>query len=168
MRMKIWGAGALAAAAVLGGCERNGGGGAHMALTGDSYCAPFRNTAGAAGGAIASASTDPAGAVDDCVHREAYALASDPEAADTVAQAVMNACSGVLTSWSQQLANQTQAVQPSPDQSPDQTGAAANPALAQKMGMAEGRALFYVVQARAAGCKPPPANTLPATAGVGG
>jgi hypothetical protein len=35
--------------------------------------------------------------------------------------------------------------------------------------MAESRALFYVVQARAAGCAPPPANTLlAASANSGG
>jgi hypothetical protein len=34
-----------------------------------------------------------------------------------------------------------------------------NPA-AQRIHAAEGRALFYVVQARAGGCAAPPANTL--------
>ena len=40
------------------------------------------------------------------------------------------------------------------DQSPQ------NAALAQHMQIAEADSLFYVVQARAAGCAPPPANTL--------
>jgi hypothetical protein len=34
---------------------------------------------------------------------------------------------------------------------------------AQQIRMAESKALFYVVQARAAGCAPPPASTLLAT-----
>lgn len=35
-----------------------------------------------------------------------------------------------------------------------------NAALAEHMQVAQARSLFYVIQARAAGCAPPPASTL--------
>jgi hypothetical protein len=150
-------------ALTLGACGQSGGPGGRLALTGSSFCAPFKTGT--------SATTDPAAAVDDCTHRWAYALASDGDSADVVAQAVMNACSAPLSSWSQQISGgQGQGGAPADQMGGEGAGGGgqtANPALAQKMGMAEGRALYYVVQARSAGCSPPPSNSLPG-GGLGG
>jgi hypothetical protein len=91
-----------------------------------------------------------------------------------VARASVDACSSILATWNQQTLNQTPQTSQPQDQGQSQQnqgysqpngGGQPNSALAQRMRTVEARSLFYVVQARAAGCAPPPANTLVATPG---
>jgi hypothetical protein len=126
---------AIALVAGLAGCNDRATSDGRLPLTGASYCTPFRtaNSATAQTGlATAPVNTaDPGTAFDDCVHRWAYAMAPARDPADVVAHAAVDACGAAMNAWNQQL-----------------------------MASAEARSLFYVVQARAAGCAPPPANTL--------
>ncbi len=161
---------AIAIAAGLVGCNNGGGVDGRLALTGASYCTPFQKAAATSSGqgGLAPASTaaaDPGAAFDDCVHRWAYAMAPARDPADIVAHAAVDACGAAMNAWNQQVAAQSpDALYPPPpsrgrgseqmDQSPQ------NAALAQHMQIAQARSLFYVIQARAAGCAPPPANTL--------
>jgi hypothetical protein len=148
---------ALAGLATLAACNPSGGvsGDTHLALTGSKYCTPFPATSASNSTAGLSQTPDPATAFDDCVHRWAYALAPARDPADVVAQASVDACGAALNAWSQQAQGQA----PPPT---NERGAQSqqSTAMAQQMRGAEARALFYVVQARAAGCAPPPANTL--------
>ena len=154
----------MISAAALCGCNRQAAtvGAKSLTLTGSSYCTPFptANANPSPAGGLA-ASPDPAVAFDDCIHRWGYALAPSRDPADVVAQASVQACSSILETWSQQLASQgyqqapemTRRGRGSPQQQqPDR--------MTQQMRAAGGRALFYVVQARAGGCAAPPANTL--------
>jgi hypothetical protein len=156
---------ALAAALGLAGCNR--GDGTRLALVGRTYCTPFRSAtttanasnpngqSGLATNAAAALPTgDPGAALDDCVHRWAYTLAPSRDPADIVAHASIDACSAMVAAVSQPAG-------PPPDSRDAAAQQAQNP-VAQQMRATEGKALFYVVQARAAGCAPPPANSLPA------
>lgn len=116
------------------------------------YCAPFKTAVAQSGQA---ALADPAAAFEDCVHRWGYTLAPARDPADVVAQAAVDACGPVLTAWNQQTLGQD-----SPDETDRRGRPTMNPQLAERMRAAESRALFYVVQARADSCAPPPANTL--------
>ena len=114
------------------------------------------NTPNAANVLPAAPVGDPAAVVDDCLHRWGYALAASSDAANFAAEATLAACSSELASWNQQGL--------SPDnaggavQAPSlMTGQPTNP-MAEHHSFAESRALFYVVQARAGHCGPPPAN----------
>jgi hypothetical protein len=164
------GAGALMAfAALLCGCDQqasaaSGG----LKLSGSAYCAPFKANAGAsASGALSTALTDPAAAFDDCIHRWGYTLAPARDPADVVAQAAVDACGPIIGAWNQQAGNQQAEAQPTGYRSRRQSQPPPSP-MAQQIRMSESRALFYVVQARAAGCAPPPANTLFAANGPTG
>jgi len=148
---------ALAASAALGltacGDRDNGKAGAAR------FCTPFAETqpgAPSAPGAPAPAvaAADPASALDDCLHRWGYSLAGATDRADIVAQAAVAACAPALSRWNQQgvAAGGAQA-QPAPSLL---TGQATTP-IAEHYVYAQGRALFYVVQARAGKCPPPPA-----------
>jgi hypothetical protein len=149
----------VAMALLLPACSEHGAGETRLALTGKDYCTPFKaaNAGSNATGLAAPATADPGAAFDDCVHRWSYTLAPSLDPADVVAQASVDACSSALTAMSQQTASQPSDA--APDQQ-NQPNAAAGPTMAQQMRMAEAKALFYVVQARAAGCAPPPANSL--------
>lgn len=96
------------------------------------------------------AATDNAAIVEDCLHRWGYALAGAGDDAGTVAEAVVAACGAPMSRWSQQALAQA-----TPDAPSLITGETTNP-IAQRAGFARSRALFYVTQARAGGCKPPP------------
>jgi len=121
-------------------------------------CADFKtNTAQA--GAPAAAPSDAAAPVDECVRRWAYSLAGSRDSADMVAEATVAACSGALTRWNQAGVNQQAQAEAAP---PEQalslmTGQPTNP-FAEHSAFAHGRALLYVVQARAGRCAPPPAT----------
>jgi hypothetical protein len=130
----------------------------------------------------ASTSSDPGAAFDDCIHRWGYAMAPARDPADIVAHAAVDACGAQMNAWNQQVMAQAQAQ----DQNGYQTQQYQEPPtsrreramamqmgqpqeqqqnpqqqqLAQHMQIAEARSLFYVIQARSAGCAPPPANTL--------
>ena len=174
LSMARLGAGAtIALLAGLAGCNSGGGGDGRLALTGSSYCTPFPKTAAtptssSAGlaAAPASAAADPGAAFDDCIHRWAYAMAPARDPADIVAHAAVDACGAQMNAWNQQFAAQNpnayEQYQPTRSRGPEdmQQQDPQNAALAQHMQVAQARSLFYVIQARAAGCAPPPANTL--------
>lgn len=171
LSMAHLGAGAaIALAAGLVGCNSGGGADGRLALTGSSYCTPFQKTASTSSqaglaAAPASMAADPGAAFDDCLHRWAYAMAPARDPADIVAHAAVDACGAAMNAWNQQVAAQNPEYQePAPTargrESEEMEQNPQNSALAQHMQIAEARSLFYVIQARAAGCAPPPANTL--------
>ena len=125
------------------------------------YCTPFPTSAN-------TAPADPGGVFEDCVHRWSYALAPGRDDASTVAAAVVSACGTALSHWNEQAFDQAG------NQAGDQAGPAGPPASATSLTTgqpedqmtvrsqyAQSRALFYVVQARAGRCAPPPAKSLP-------
>jgi len=120
---------------------------------GDGLCKPFTGTAQSA---LPGMGVDGGAAVDDCLHRWGYTLAKADDDAGAVAQAVVAACSAPLARWNQQTLSNVAAV--SGDRSMEApsllTGETTNP-IAEHNNFAEGRALFYVVQARAGKCDPP-------------
>lgn len=147
--------GCLALAACNDGQGRSG-----MAAAGGKLCKPFPGAADAqrpAGQAAAPLAppTDAAGAMDDCLHRWGYALASSADPAGDVAQAAVAACSTVLARWNQMGAAPGPDVR-TPAEAPSlMTGETTNP-IAERYAFAQNRALFYVVQARAGKCAAPP------------
>lgn len=126
-------------------------------------CTPFAtaqaNTAAAPGLAPAAAA-DPAAPLDNCLHMWGYSLAASSDPADVVARATVAACGSALSRWNQ-------ATLSPPDLPPGAappaealsltTGQPISPMAAHNE-FAQTRALFYVVQARAGHCAPPPAN----------
>ena len=156
---------AIALEVGVSGCsDRTSAPSGGLTLTGSKYCTPFK----AANTNVNTTLSDPAASFDDCVHRWAYTLAPARDPADVVARASVDACGPILSAWNQQTLDQNpQPQQPSRygNRGPQQQQ---NNPLAQRMGMVESRALFYVVQARAAGCAPPPANSLLTTTNLAG
>jgi hypothetical protein len=147
-----------AAALSLAACQgaRSGG-----TAGGSGLCIPFPETsASAPATAPPIAAGDPAGAVEDCLHRWAYALAGSSDDASHVAEATLAACNSTLARWNQQAAAVDQ--EGPPLEAPSLiTGAPTSP-IAEHLTFAHGRALFYVVQARAGKCAAPPmANGVP-------
>lgn len=127
------------------------------AMANPKICADFRNNAGPG----VTAAADPSTPVDECARRWAYSLAGSKDSAEVVAEAVVAACAPVLSKWNQ--ASLGQAAPGSGEQALSlTTGQPTNP-LAEHSSFAQGRALLYVVQARAGRCKPPPVtNGVPA------
>src|SRR5688572_19293447 len=96
-----------------------------------------------------------AAVLEDCLHRWAYTLAGSRDEAGLVADAVAAACRAPLARWNQQSMARAAATD-APQEAPSLiTGQATNP-IAEHANFTSDRALFYVVQARAGGCKPPP------------
>jgi hypothetical protein len=151
-----------AAVLAIAGCQgaRQGG----VAGGGNSLCLPFAGTGAqtnAAGTATAPPLTaaDPSAATEDCLHRWGYALAGSTDDATHVARAVMAACGSTLARWNQQSA--TVGGDAAIEAPSLITGQPTSP-IAEHLRFAEGRALFYVVQARAGKCAAPPmANGIP-------
>jgi hypothetical protein len=146
--------GLLALAMETSGCSQHAV--AANGVGGGKYCAAFKTDGGSTSGNYAAALSDPAAAFEDCIHRWGYTLAPDRDPADVVAQATVDACGPILNAWNQQTLGQTAGY----GQTDRQGRPVPNPQLDQRMRAAASRALFYVVQARAGGCAPPPANTL--------
>lgn len=96
--------------------------------------------------------SEGAAPVDECVRRWAYSLAASHDPADTVAEATVAACNTQLARWNQQALTQ-----PGADVEANSitTGQLTTP-LAEHSAYTAGRALFYVVQARAGHCAAPP------------
>lgn len=115
----------------------------------DKICADFKAPRAATPtGAVA----DAAAPVDECLRRWAYSLAPSHDDADMVSNATVAACAGPLARWNQEsLADGA----PAEDALSITTGQPTNP-LAEHHAFAHNRALFYVVQARAGRCAPPP------------
>lgn len=112
-------------------------------------CKPFPDAA------AQPAASDGAAVLEDCLHRWSYTLARGPDDAGTVSDAVAAACRAPLARWNQQTmtaAAETNAPQEAPSLI---TGQPTNP-IAEHAVFASDRALFYVAQARAGGCEPPP------------
>ncbi|WP_293675987.1 hypothetical protein [uncultured Phenylobacterium sp.] len=132
------------AALSLGACER---GPQSMASNG-KICIDFKQAKAPVSGAPGA---DGAAAVDLCVQRWAYSLASSRDDAETVAQATAIACQTQLARWNQASLNQ-----PGADGEAASliTGQPTSP-LAEHNAFSHSRALFYVVQARAGNCAPP-------------
>lgn len=158
-------AAAAVAALSLAACSDTSRGG--VASAGGKLCTPFPTAAAAAAPAApgapvtVAAPVDAAGGMDDCLHRWGYALAASPDPAEAVAQATVAACASTLSRWNQQ------AMAPVGPNGADQevpslvTGQDTN-AVAERYSYARGRALFFVVQARAGKCSAPPmANGAP-------
>jgi hypothetical protein len=123
-------------------------------------CTPFPKAA-SPGTAPAA---DPAAPLEDCLHRWGYSLAPSIDAADQVAQATVAVCRSQLAAWNRQILNQAGPTggASGPIEAPSlTTGQPVNQFTAHHE-YAQGRALFYVVQARAGRCAPPPPET-PAT-----
>jgi len=120
----------------------------HDAMANPRICADFKANPGA------TAAADPATPVEECTRRWAYSLAGARDSAEVVAEAVVAACAPVLSKWNQ--ASLGQAAPGGGEQALSlTTGQPTNP-LAEHSSFAQGRALFYVVQARAGRCKAPP------------
>lgn len=160
MRMgkaKILIAAVSVAALGLAACEGGNNRRQNAAVGGDGLCKPFAGTAQAA---TPGMGVDGGLAVDDCLHRWGYTLAkAEEDDAGAVAQAVIAACSAPLARWNQQSLTNAAAV--GGDRSMEApsllTGEPTNP-IAEHNNFAEGRALFYVVQARAGDCDAPRAG----------
>jgi hypothetical protein len=161
---------AVTALAALGlaACDNNGrSAGAGSA---SSICKPFTTTTtaqtttgsptsipGASPNVLPAAGVDPSASLDDCLHRWGYTLAASSDPANFVADATLAACSTALSAWNQQSLSTDNAG--GAVQAPSlMTGELTNP-LAEHHSFAEQRAMFYVVQARAGHCGPPPATT---------
>jgi hypothetical protein len=150
---------AALAALSLAACNDTSRGGG-MASAGGKLCTPFAATPATPATAPGVAApvvppTDTAAGVDDCLHRWGYALAASSDPAEAVAQATVAACAANISRWNQQ------AMTPVSPSGVDQqvpslvTGEDTN-AVAERYNYAQGRALFYVVQARAGKCSAPP------------
>jgi len=139
--------GALALAAM--GLSACGGHGEHMINS--KICADFKTSNTTQTGASSLAVTDAASPVDDCLRRWAYSLAGARDHADVVADATVAACTAALGRWNQAGLGQSGQV----EALSLTTGQPTN-ALAEHNAFAHGRALLYVVQARAGRCAPPP------------
>lgn len=143
--MRVALTGLALAALALSACSGQPGG---MAANG-KICADFKQPKVAPVGASADA-----GAVDECVRRWAYSLASSRDDAVTVADAAAAACGTQLTRWNQQALAQPGAE----ESSASLTTGEPTTALGEHNNFTHARALFYVVQARAGSCAPPPAK----------
>lgn len=129
----------------LGACSSQPG----AMASNNKICADFKLPKPALVGASADAV-----AVDECVRRWAYSLAPSRDDAETVAEASAIACNTQLARWNQQAITQPGADEVSASLI---TGQATTP-LAEHNSFSRARALFYVVQARAGVCRPPPAK----------
>ena len=142
----------------LAGCDQSNRSGLTVASAGAGICTPFKGVDAAAAAPASAAPADGSSAVEECLHRWGYALAASKETADVVAAATVTACNGPIVSWNQQALSQT-AGQQSEEATSLTTGETANP-LAEHAQLAQSQALFYVVQARAGKCAPPPDKLL--------
>lgn len=144
--------------------QKSGG----MTSGGGSRCVPFAaattttTTATAGQPAVAAAppiATDPAAAVEDCLHRWGYALAASSDEASQVASATVAACGPSLSRWNQAAMAGGEG---GPVEAPSLVSGQQTTPLTEHFSFAQGRALFYVVQARAGKCAAPPmANGVP-------
>ena len=140
---------AIAAAALsVAACSNQGRSGPAVA----KFCPNFKSASTNSAGPLAV--TDPtAAAADECVRRWAYSLAPSRDSAGLVAEAALSACAGRLGAW-----NQTALSQLSGGSNGEavslMTGQPTNP-VTEHNAFLHGRALLYVVQARAGQCAPP-------------
>ena len=155
----------LVAAMSLAACDnaqKTGG----LASSGDSrMCVPFANTT------ITTTTTttagqppvvttapaigaDPSAGLEDCLHRWGYALAPSRDDASQVAAATVAACSPSLARWNQTVLASSDG--DGSQEAPSLVSGQPTTPLGEHFIFAQGRALFYVVQARAGKCSAPP------------
>ncbi|WP_411289203.1 hypothetical protein [Phenylobacterium sp.] len=164
---------AIAALAAVGLSACEGNQNRRTAGGGGGLCKPFTETANnnaAMPAAPGAAAGDASAAMDDCLHRWSYTLAASSDTADVVADAVVAACNAPLARWNQQSMGGAGGAEGMTEAPSLLTGQPTNPILEHNT-FAGGRALFYVVQARAGKCGPPkagPATTASANANTGG
>ena len=96
---------------------------------------------------------DPGAAVEDCLHRWGYALASSSDDANQVAAATVAACGPSISRWNQAAVAGGDG---GPQTAPSLMNGQETTPLGEHFIFAQGRALFYVVQARAGKCAAPP------------
>lgn len=142
----------LAFGVAAAGCADNRTGGRRA----DSrICTPFaaQGTAPADPTAVTATPGGDAAAFDDCLHRWGYRLAKSDDQADVVAQAVIAACTPILSRWNQT----TLSAQPpgTPDTAVSLVTGQTGNTPADRYDMGQAKALFYVVQARAGNCAAP-------------
>jgi len=165
-RSAILGLSAAIAAAGLAGCSAQDG----RMPANRNVCLPFpaaatttttttttANGQAAAPAVAAPMAADPAASVEDCLHRWGYALAASTDDANQAAAAAVAACGPAIARWNQAaLAPAEGEGGGGPIQAPSLlTGQETTP-LNEHYLFAQGRALFYVVQARAGKCAAPP------------
>jgi hypothetical protein len=130
-------------------------------MVNSKICADFKTTNAAQSSAPpAAAANDPAAPVDECLRRWAYSLAGAHDSANVIGEAVVAACGGALTRWNQGVLSQPPAQGDGQGQGQGVsllTGQPTDP-LAEHNTFVHARALFYVVEARAGRCAPPPVN----------
>ena len=95
-------------------------------------------------------------ALDDCLHRSAYRLARAEDGAEVVASAVVASCGDPLSRWNTATMNNPAQTDTGAQTTDLVTGQSAAP-LAHRYQFTQGRALYYVVQARAGHCAVPDA-----------
>jgi hypothetical protein len=139
----------------LAACNNGGGTGGGNAVAG--FCPTFKSATTNTAGPLAV--SDPHGAAaEECDHRWAHALAPSRDAAGLVAAAAVGACSARLGAWNQTVMSQGA---PGGEAMSIISGQPTNP-VAEHNSFLHGRALLYVVEARAGHCAPPPiSNNAP-------
>lgn len=137
------------AALALAGCNNTTQGGPAVA----NFCPNFKTASTNTSGPLAV--TDPNGAAaDECVRRWAYSMAPSRDSASMVAEASISACAARLGAWNQAGLSQFGGGAPPAEAVSIITGQPTNP-VAEHNSFLRGRALLYVVQARAGHCAPP-------------
>lgn len=166
MRAKL--AGLTALACVLAGvsacADRDDNDDRRVGRADSSICTPFTAPAAATDPSNVASVAVPGGgdasAFDDCLHRWAYRLARSDDPADVVGQATVAACAPALSRWN---ASTMSGPTVGPDSAVSLITGETGTTIGERYGMAQSKALFYVVQARAGNCAPPPAAaTTPA------
>jgi hypothetical protein len=148
----------LAIAALgLSACDERG---REDGMVNSKICADFKTTNTSQSSAPpATAANDPAAPVEECLRRWAYSLAGAHDSANIVGEAVVAACGSALTRWNQaSLSQPSQLGENGPQQGVSLTTGQPTDPLAEHNAFVHARALFYVVQARAGRCAPPPVN----------
>ena len=141
----------LAALSVVGCNAANPGG--HTVA---NFCPSFKTTTTPQTGTLAVSDPNASAAVE-CVRRWAFAMAPSRDAAGLVAQAAVAACDTRLAAWNQAALSQGSGAGQgeSGNAMSILTGQPTN-AVAEHDTFLHGRALLYVIQARAGHCAPPP------------
>lgn len=154
MRANLAGVSLLACVLGLSACADRDNDGRADAGT----CSPFNTAAAPAGPAgVAPAVGGEAASFDDCLHRWGYRLArADEDSAETVGAAVLSACASALAVWNQSTLGLAQT---GPDEAVSLVTGESSSTFADRYASAQSKAVFYVVQARAGNCAPPPADT---------
>ncbi len=153
MRANLAGVSLLACVLGISACADNDDGGGRASA---GICSPFTTAAASGPAGVAPAASGEAAAFDDCLHRWGYRLArADEDSAETVGAAVVSACAPLLAAWNQTTMGQASA---GPDEAVSLVTGETSSTIGDRYASAQSKATFYVVQARAGNCAPPPAD----------